>query len=298
MPFPFVVSGDVQLLLEPWAKANGFKLPGDRYFHQMRKELYRYLSWTFPNVEYLNGRMLRRGVQRLVSKVSVPIISLDHAYCQTSFSLEMSRHVSANTKDIGIRARHGSPSLLKQLNLLPKQDVALVDDVIYSGELMERVINILSRRGTHVRYVFAAVGVGAGTERIRSMGVRVACVKEYDQVIDEVCERDFYPGIPFSGRSLVNAGNMGIPYILPWGKPSEWASIQTKRPYAEGSDEIDISAACIRDAINLYQRIERLSGKEITLNRLDRRFPVADWVKGRKVTRILEQMIPASESRW
>lgn len=291
MSYPFVVSGDVQLLLGPWAKANGFELPSRQYFKQMADELCRHLSLIFPKVDYLDGEELSDGLVALLRKRGGVSVFLDRAYTSTDialaqvtplFTLDMSRHVNADNEDIGIKPRSGSDSLLRQLNRIPRGRVALVDDVIYSGELLERVIRRLSRRGVRVTHVFAGVGVGMGTAKIRRMGVEVACVREYLSVIDEVCERDFYLGVPYSGRSLVGAANVGIPYLLPWGNPEQWASIPASHR--------NFSDFCIQATIGMYREIERLSGKHITFDNLGRQFPKLGY-QSNHVVSVLEDYL-------
>lgn len=291
MSYPFVVSGDVQLLLGPWAEANGFKLPSKQYFKEMADELCRNLSRIFPKVDYLDGEELSGGLGELLSRYGGVSIFLDRAYTSTDialaqvtphFTLDMSRYVNARNMDVGIRSRKDSESLLQQLRRVPQGKIALVDDVIFTGELLERVIKTLSHRGTRVTHVFAGVGVGNGTARIRKMGVEVACVREYLSVIDEVCERDFYPGVPYSGRSLVGAPNTGVPYLLPWGNPEQWASIPASHHR--------FSDFCIQATIGMYREIERLSGDHITFDKLGRQFPKLGY-EGKHVVSLLEDLL-------
>jgi len=265
MSYPFVVSGDVQLLMASWAKSAGFELPDTKYFKQMADQLCRELIRIFKYVDYIDGEELSGGLSMLLSRYSGTTVSLDRVYIASRYTLDMSRHVDINKKDVGIRSRSNSGSLLHQVRCIPKGDVALVDDVIYTGELLERVIKILAHQGTHVTHVFAGVGVGEGTSRIRNMGVEVSCVREYLSVIDEVCERDFYPGVPYSGRSLVGAGNTGVPYLSPWGDQEQWASIPASNYF--------FSDFCIQATIRMYKEIEKLSCKPVTFDKLGRQFP-------------------------
>jgi hypothetical protein len=96
------------------------------------------------------------------------------------------------------------------------------------------------------------------------MGKEVHCVRFYEDVIDEVCERDFYPGVPMSGRLLAGVGNWGAPYIKPFGNPEKWASIPSEHV-------ADFSWLCLENAVALFETIEQLSGRSVHIEDLDRR---------------------------
>jgi hypothetical protein len=142
--------------------------------------------------------------------------------------------------------------------------VCLVDDVIFSGSLIERVIKLLSYIGVEVAAVRAGVGIGEGMKRISNLNYSVTCLKEYEAVTDEVCERDFYLGIPYSGRSLINGGNIGMPYILPFGKPEKWASVPN---LVQNS----FSEFCIKQSIVLFEAVQESSKRTICCSEIDRK---------------------------
>lgn len=169
--------------------------------------------------------------------------------------------------DRGLKHRFGSHSLLKQLSLLKDKgfkDVCLVDDVIFSGVLTERVVQSLSHLGISVPVVCAGIGIQEGINRITTSSRSIHCLKTYGDVMDEVCERDFYLGVPYSGRSLCNSQNIGLPYILPYGKPDKWASIPvlSQKPFSE---------FCINQTTILFEEIEKTSGRIIDCSDIERK---------------------------
>ena len=95
---------------------------------------------------------------------------------------------------------------------------------------------------------------GEGTEKLTDAGYTVQCVRAYSEVIDEICERDFYPGVSLSGRLLVGNENIGLPYVLPFGNAEKWASIPTEwqEPFSQ---------FCIQQTIRLFKAIEHCSGR-------------------------------------
>ena len=92
------------------------------------------------------------------------------------------------------------------------------------------------------------------------------CAHTYNQVVDEVCERDFYLGIPYSGRSLMGGENFGLSYILPFGNPEAWASIPNEY-------QKFFSIFCINQTIKLFEEIENSSNKIVDCSDIDRKVP-------------------------
>lgn len=102
-----------------------------------------------------------------------------------------------------------------------------------------------------------------GIHRINQSKRTVRYIRRYEEVIDEVCERDFYPGVPFSGRLLVNHENVGVPYLLPFGHPGKWASIPDRW-------QVSFSGFCLQQTIRLFEEIERCSDRMVGCSELGR----------------------------
>jgi len=125
--------------------------------------------------------------------------------------------------------------------------------------------------------VVAGVTIGEGAKRLKKeTKAELWTVIYYDEVIDEICERDFYPGVPLSGRTVKGQLNVGAPYLLPFGKPTHWASIPKEW-------EKEFSRFCLQQTIKLWEEIEEISGKVVRNCDLDR-LPVGfNWDKTRFV---------------
>jgi len=264
---PYVVSADIYLLLKKWADRKSLILPSEEFFSDLRNEFSIYMLTLFPNFEFISEEEICRYMSKAASESNLPIISLDPVYFQGDYSLELTRNVNAEGVNRGLKHRFGSYPLLKQLSLLKEarvKEVCLVDDVIFSGVLTERVIRLLSHLGIKVPVVCAGIGMQEGIARIKTPSRNIYCLKTYDDVVDEVCERDFYLGVPYSGRSLCNSENVGMPYLLPYGKPDVWASIPTVY-------ERHFSQFCINQTIVLFEEIEKASGRIIDCSEIERR---------------------------
>ncbi|MES2930850.1 MAG: hypothetical protein V4665_03655 [Patescibacteria group bacterium] len=264
---PYIVSADIYLLLKKWAERKNLILPSEEFFSGLRNEFSTYMLTLFHDFEFISEEEIFRHMSEVTHKNDLPVVSLDPVYFQGDYSLELTRNVNLNGEDRGLKHRFGSHSLLKQLSLLKEtgvKDVCLVDDVIFSGVLTERVIQSLSHLGISVPVVCAGIGIQEGINRITTSSRSIYCLKTYRDVMDEVCERDFYLGVPYSGRSLCNSQNIGLPYVLPYGNPDKWASIPvlSQKPF---------SRFCIDQTIILFEEIEKSSERIIDCSDIERK---------------------------
>lgn len=267
---PYIVSADISLLLQDWAVQNGFTTPSIDFFNRLRETFSAQMRQIFPCFELVSEEEILQGIANLVSESGLPLISLDGVYCKSELSFEITRSVNEKGESCGWVNRYGTPSISQQLETLRSSGVkeaVLVDDVVFSGNMIARVTDLLSNIGIEIPLVCAGIGIGTGINRINSTKQAVRCVRAFSQVIDEVCERDFYPGTPLSGRLLVNSKNIGVPYILPFGNPKSWASIPHR-------NTAPFSKFCLKQTIMLFEEIERCSDREILCQDLGRR--VAD----------------------
>lgn len=264
---PYVVSADIYLLMKEWTTQHGFALPQEVFFYQLREEFSKYMRRIFPNFELVSEDEISRGLTDLVAASGLPNISLDRVYFKSELNLEISRLVDEEGKDRGLGRRAETLPLSQQIRKLQisgVREVAIVDDVVFTGALLERIINLLSRINIRSPLICAGIGIAEGIKRINGIKREVCCIRTYEEVIDEVCERDFYPGVPLSGRLLVGGENIGVPYLLPFGNPESWASIPSKQTTA-------FSKFCFYQTILLFDEIERCSGKPVFCRDLGRK---------------------------
>ena len=267
MSKPYVVSADIYLLMERWVAQNGFILPPKEFFSHLREEFLAYMCQIFPDFELVSEDEISQGIASLVAKSGLPTISLDRVYFQSELNLEITRLVDKEGNDRGLGNRAGAQPLsqqIKKLQMSGLREVVIVDDVVFTGALLERIIDLLSRIKIRVPLICAGVGIADGIKRINDTKREVRCVRTYVEVIDQVCERDFYPGVPLSGRLLIGDENIGIPYLLPFGNPGKWASIPKKwqKPF---------SRFCISQTIKLFRKVGRASQRKVCCSDLERK---------------------------
>jgi hypothetical protein len=255
---PYVISADIFLLMEKWASQSGFLLPSEKFFSDLRENFLIYLRKIFHDVEFVSENEICEGLSNFVDKIGLPTISLDRVYLESDMYLDLARQVDERGKDLGLGRRFGTQSIFQQVQNIKRSgisEVMLIDDVIFSGSFLERIITLLLNVGINVPVICAGVGVLDGVKRLNKVR-DVYCVRIYENLIDEVCERDFYPGVCFSGRPVFGSQNVSMPYILPFGKPEEWASIP--KDYVE-----DFSRFCIYQTKSLFEEVEKCSEKKV-----------------------------------
>lgn len=264
---PYVVSEDIYILTQQWANRNGYVLPRPEFFIELRSDFTIYMKRIFPSFELVSEEEVSSGLKELVDSSGLYPVSLDRVYYPSQAKIDITRIVNSQGQDRGFGRRADSPLLLQQfreLRSLGLKEVALVDDVIFTGDLLKRVSSLLERTGIRVPIIFAGIGIGEGIKLLGNSGRQIQCVRTYPEVIDEICERDFYPGVPLSGRLVAERDNVGAPYILPFGNPGRWASIPEDWQQA-------FSRFCIGQSIKIFEEIEKASDREILCSNLDRK---------------------------
>jgi len=265
----YVVSEDIHILLGEWAIKKGFCLPSGDFFEQLRKELWKYLSEIFGigNIDMVLAEELRDGMQKFIRQIDIPVISMDRVYIRTNPEIQIARVVDDFLNNCGTRPRFGTPSIQEQLARLKAKycKIALIDDVLFSGNVMAEIVSSLEKIGVAVPVVIVGIAIGEGVEKTQKQTEsEVLSVKYYREVIDEICERDFYPGVPLSGRLVADEKTeIGSPYLHPFGKPCNWASIPRNK-------EKEFSVFCLQQAIRLWEEIESVSQKNVRCCDLER----------------------------
>ena len=272
---PYVISSDVHGLLEHWAPSRNLKLPENGVLTSTSEELRQTLhSYFNGSVEVINEEITKSGLTELAAQSSLPIISLDRAYVDENTPhvigyIDATRAVDESFQDIGLKGRPGYALLEDQIDQFRTdtvQPVVLLDDVIFGGGGVIELADRLKQANRPVEAVFAGIGIKKGVDLIKESGINVVSVFEYDDVVDEVCERDFRAGIPMSGRSVFASDGeiYSAPYFKPFGDAAKWASIPKEH-------EKDFSAVCLDHSITIWEQMEQASDRKILTDEVPRK---------------------------
>lgn len=275
----YVVSADIEYLLGRWAAVRGFALPPPSVFEELRRAMQLQLEKFFPRVLVVKEAGLRRMIHECVNGASGhSMISADRVYSPRGcLHLELSRLTSENMEPAGQGSRD-SRSVSEQLQDLGDRaigPITFVDDVIFSGESACELLEAMHLHGLGVGRVIAAISTREAVGKIHKHypGIEVLSVLHFPHgVIDEVCERDFYAGVPLSGRLVGRDGvalvpERGFPYFGPFADREhvhKWSSVPL-----EHVDEW--SRFCLSQSIALWEAVEDASGRVVRCDDLERR---------------------------
>ena len=209
-------------------------------------------KFVSKNIIMLDEKELTEWVTRIAPPdVVIQTIAYSEKIA-SSFVLQVTRAIDENFNKIPNQMpRQGYASIQTQLvNLGLFTEHTLLDDVIFTGQGCKEIIELSLSNNVIIKKVISCVSTREGKKLLESMGVRVESLHYFDTVTDEVCQRDFIPGLPYAGRTLVtnNGDYRYVPYLLPWGNPMDWASVPKK-------NAVNFSKACIATAIEFWEEV-------------------------------------------
>jgi len=316
----FLVTEDLFPLMKSWAKETGFSAPDVTWFarnHQLLQlELLRVLNKngciavvdSFPYFYIL--KELQQLVYRFLGREIEfgAILSLDNVYTGNMnlsgyFPLQFSRAIDIAGKEIGRKERPFSEKLDAQILSFREtlsgftSKVIIIDDGMWTGGTAKETCELLKKNNFEVKA--AVVGINIRRKGVPCcLDLPVHAVQTYDEssrpVLDWVCERDFFPGVPLGGRTVVddslpdffrkNRVTAGAYYIEKPEWLKNWASID--------DPDGQFRRFCIGRSIELFEEVERLSGRPVLFRNLTR-VPfslILNEDKEQRVVDLLEEM--------
>jgi hypothetical protein len=226
-------------------------------------------------------------------------VSLDHVYADVGekgkdgFEISITRFVDKDDAELprGPRPESNFDTITGQVFACAQtwreasesgpRPVVLVDDGTFTGETITTILEELANHDMYVDSIRLGVAnpkaINYIARWLHKTGHQVrflGCLKLCPPVFDWVAERDFFPGVPLSGR-VVGHFEKGVvrpyrahssgkpfrkPYLSGWGRLEDWAKI------TKGKDEFTIAALDL--SIKLWLELERLWEQEICVNDL------------------------------
>ena len=298
----YVVSEDIYNILEgSGIPANHYKnknivIPDKDFIHKIRKNFKDDLTSIFPSVEIYSERQMQESMYDLIQNSPYPVVSLDRVYLAPHPKIMAFLDVTRTTKNgeivLTMRNNNGefknihqgiaviSQQLKKALKTNYPQ-IALVDDVIFSGDGVTEVANLFKKNGVIVKMALSGICIEETSINLKRQGIQTRTGYKISNYIDQICERDFYFGISHSGMMMKTKDGQSFkcPYFLPFGNPQHRASIPKEY-------ETEFSLGCIDRSISLWQEMERLTKRAIRLNELPEKIAHA---QGSTVVKALQQ---------
>ncbi len=193
--------------------------------------------------------------------------------------LNINRLFNKNGQLIGYGPRPGFDLLMNQLDRLAKKiacrSVILIEDGAFTGGTLSFVLKELKNRGIKVTAIIIGFCCnGSRTVLKKAFDGEIVMVHPVVDLVDWIPDHDLIPFIPNCGRVLgerstrgcmpirtVNGFSCAYPYILPFGKIDEWASLPV-------GNALDLSRFCLDMSIELFARVTRPDGRKITIGEL------------------------------
>ena len=197
--------------------------------------------------------------------MNIPIVTLDKINISPDeiniFFLDCTR-ISGTDEIISRKEETIDKQIIRIAECLPRKQIILADDVVFSGSVLKKIIDMFNCLGIQTVGIISSVCTNSSFnyfKKVLKYGVKTLYIMS-DDVIDQICERDFYFGIAGSGIMMrTSNGLVKAPYFKPYGNPNERASI----PYEY---ERYFSIGCIERSIYMWEEIDKLKG-ETTLIR-------------------------------
>lgn len=272
-----VFSEDIELILNGNNALNysykdkGMIVPDKTFIKNLRMDFYKLAKFVYnTNIVIVTEQEMIDAMNNIVNeyKGRYPIVSMDQIYinCDNKdvYSLDVTR-LTGSKEMISRRnpldkngVRKQVESISKTLKQQGKDEIILLDDVIYSGSVIDYISKLFKENNINVVGAGAAIASSEAYNRFSSLDEKIKC--EFlmsNQVIDEICERDFFYGIAQSGMvKKENGVAYKAPYVLPYGDPVARASCpEDKKEY--------FSRELIKISLKLWQEIQRLSNRTI-----------------------------------
>ena len=284
----YVVTYDVASRLQAFRpKTLTIPRPDDQLFERFHMGLFQKVQQALPGIRIDTIEMgeLRR---KIWEQVDARITDLDQqavlSTCQEiadsnpkseGLILNINRLFNTDGQLIGHGPRPGFEPLEKQYDTLAQKiagrSVVLIEDGAFSGGTLRSVLHELNSRGITV----TAIVIGFCCTRAKFVLGHVfkgelVIVHPIENLLDWIPDHDLIPFIPNCGRVLgehsghsfmpvksAKGFSRAYPYILPFGKIEEWASLPI-----EGAR--DLSRLCLDTSIEIFSRV----GPKMTIGEL------------------------------
>lgn len=289
----YVVTYDVASRLQAFrSKTLTIPRPDDQLFERFHMSLFQKIQQALPgiNIDTIEMSELRR---KIWEQVNARVTNLGQqvvlSTCQEiadsnpkseGLLLNINRLFNTDGQLIGHGPRPGFEPLAKQYDDLAQRvagrSVVLIEDGAFSGGTLRSVLHELNSRGITV----TAIVIGFCCTRAKFVlgsffKGELVVVHPIENLLDWIPDHDLIPFIPNCGRVLgepvahsfmpvrsSGGFSYAYPYILPFGKIEEWASLPM-----EGAQ--DLSRLCLDTSIEIFSRV----GLTMTIGELLRANP-------------------------
>ena len=260
-------------------KERGMVIPSKDEINFLRENFKKDVNRIFEGqVEIIEEKDMESYMYEVLNSTdNVPIVSLDRVYLDEDASIDKDIYFIDctrinNSKELVPRKENNPIPVSKQIEIISKKlkekkqtNIFLFDDVVFSGNVLKNIINQFQHNNISVKGIRACISTEEAYRYFNEnmdRGLKCGCLLGTD-VIDQICERDFYLRIAQSGISVVDKKGImyKAPYFKPFGNPEERASIPKKY-------ETFFSNSCLLRSLYLWKKIKDNTGRPIYMKNL------------------------------
>lgn len=188
-------------------------------------------------------------------------------------TLEINRVIGNDGEIIGLGPRPGHEDLVTQIESISRRangrPIAIVEDGTFTGATLCTVLELFERVRARVEAIVLGFAFPKAIDALKARvngSVHTIEVTSHSQLLDWMPDHDFMPLIPNCGRTFGSTVSGRIqpyytsegwsyaaPYIYPFGRPAEWASI----PEAAA---LRFSVECLNLTRDFFSEISHLNG--------------------------------------
>jgi hypothetical protein len=290
----YIVTHDVASRLQVFRKA-ALKVPSqnDPIFRDFHRGLHARTQSALGNVSVhtVHITTVARGMWKAIQGAIIGNPVIVTTCPEVAQPLKGDRHIlhvnrlfNKSGKMMGYGPRPGCPSLREQLDLLAKKangrPAVLMEEGAFTGGSIRFLLNEIEMRGIKVPTTIIGFCSSATRDRIgKNYNGRLIVINEIGELVDWITDHDLVPFTPGCGRVLGKQTAIGFepvrapegftfayPYVLPFGRAEEWATLP-----AEGA--LEISKFCLEAGADFYRRILKQDGAKVTIGDLMRASP-------------------------
>ncbi|MDR1026553.1 MAG: hypothetical protein LBL47_04045 [Lactobacillus sp.] len=294
----YIISEDIYNLMmgagtpENYYTSRGYKIPDEGLFQELRKDMEYNLRDMFTNVKTFSEKEMDESMNAFAKTSKYPVVSLDRVYINKTPKIMAFLDVTRINDNgcIKLMTRTGSnyvdvntevsiiSNKIKTITGKEKPEISIVDDVIFSGEAISDICKMFADNDITVREAFGGICTDLAQKTLSGSGIDVNYGYQIDNFIDQICERDFYLGVPQSGIFINKEGSLfKRPYFSPFGDPVTRASIPEEK-------STEFSIKCLDRASLLYKAMEDKSKKAVMVGDL----PEAIYNLGNKNAKVVD----------
>ncbi|EGQ7834677.1 TPA: phosphoribosyltransferase [Vibrio vulnificus] len=269
---PFILVDDLKpQLLHEIDKLNSIDALNPNIFESVTDRIRNSLEKIFENVIVIDSDSVRNFENKAINNEGTQLVSIastftkvkSHINCTRSYKIDASK---GDIDFVGVCHRFKNLNdLNKEMTLLKDtaegESIALIDDVIYSGQSLLEICNLLREHEIKVKKIHSLVAKNGAVEMLNSsLNVEVVSEYLYTEVIDIVSARDFIFGFPYGGKNIISNDNVlkFSTYIYPLGLPCEWANIPKELV-------VGFSKEMLKLSYDFWSEIETVLCSEYTL---------------------------------